>query len=124
MHAPAPLRRRTLVGVLGALALVATACGAKSDEPSAADLAKPVAAHVKPTTTITVGDPVTQVALQASGLIDKIPFHIKFANLSGGPQTMEAFRAHALDLGAVADIPPIFAKWTGLDTHIVAAKYR
>ena len=37
---------------------------------------------------------------------------------------MEAFRAHALDLASVADIPPIFANWTGLKVHIVAAKYR
>ena len=103
---------------------MATACGAKSDTATTVALDAPVSSTVPSDTTITVGDPVTQVALETSGLLKKIPFHIKFANLSGGPQTMEAFRGHALDLGSVADIPPIFANWTGLKIHIVAAKFR
>jgi sulfonate transport system substrate-binding protein len=132
MHLPAspttPPRRerlarsRALIALLAVLAFVATACGSKSD--SAADsvaLDKPVSSDVPSGTTLTIGDPVTQVALETSGLLDKIPFHVKFANLSGGPQTMEAFRGHALDLASVADIPPIFANWTGLKSHIVAA---
>ena len=110
--------------LLAALAVVATACGAKSDTGATVALDQPVSSTVPSQTTITVGDPVTQVALQTSGLLKQIPFHVKFANLSGGPQTMEAFRGHALDLASVADIPPIFANWTGLKTHIVAAKFR
>ena len=103
---------------------MATACGAKSDTATTVALDKPVSSTVPADTTLAIGDPVTQVALQTSGLLQKIPFHIKFANLSGGPQTMEAFRGHALDLASVADIPPIFANWTGLKVHIVAAKFR
>ena len=45
--------------------------------------------------------------------IDKLPFKVEWANISGGPQTLEAFRADALDVGAVADIPPLLATWTG-----------
>ncbi len=134
MHLPPPppstgrARRSTprhamAIALLAALALLATACGSNSGSDSVA-LDKPVSSTVPGDTTITVGDPVTQVALETSGLLAKIPFHIKFANLSGGPQTMEAFRGHALDLGSVADIPPIFANWNGLKTHIVAAKFR
>ena len=52
------------------------------------------------------------------------PKFVQFANLSGGPQTTEAFRAHALDLGSVAEIPPIHATWTGLHVKIVASKFR
>jgi sulfonate transport system substrate-binding protein len=118
------LRSAVALALLAALACLASACGAKSDSASTVALDTPVSSSVPTGTTITVGDPVTQVALQASGLLKKIPFHITFANLSGGPQTMEAFRGHALDLGSVADIPPIFANWTGLKTHIVAAKFR
>ena len=117
-------RSRSLLVLLAVLACVATACGSRSDSATTVALDTPVSSTVPAGTTLTVGDPVTQVALQASGLLDKIPFHVKFANLSGGPQTMEAFRAHALDLASVADIPPIFANWTGLKVHIVAAKYR
>jgi sulfonate transport system substrate-binding protein len=135
MHLPAspttPPRRerlarsRALIALLAVLACVATACGSKSDSASdSVALDKPVSSEVPSGTTLTIGDPVTQVALETSGLLDKLPFHVKFANLSGGPQTMEAFRGHALDLASVADIPPIFANWTGLKVHIVAAKYR
>lgn len=34
------------------------------------------------------------------------------------------FRADALDVGSVADIPPIHATWTGLKVKIIAAKFR
>ena len=119
-------RLRTWVApaLIAALACVATACGGNSDTATTVALDKPVSSTVPAETTLAIGDPVTQVALQASGLLQKIPFHIKFANLSGGPQTMEAFRGHALDLASVADIPPIFANWTGLKIHIVAARFR
>ncbi|MFG1624495.1 ABC transporter substrate-binding protein [Kribbella sp. NPDC049227] len=73
---------------------------------------------------IVVGDPATEVALKLSGQFDKVSKYVQFANLSGGPQTTEAFRAHALDLGSVAEIPPIHATWTGLHVKIVASKFR
>ncbi len=44
--------------------------------------------------------------------------------MDGGPQTSEAFRAEALDVGAVADIPPLHARWTNLDVRVVAAAER
>jgi sulfonate transport system substrate-binding protein len=75
-------------------------------------------------TTLAIGDPKTQRALELSGEIKKLPFKVKWANISGGPRTIEAFRANALDLGAVADIPPIHATWTGLPVKIVAAGFR
>ena len=73
---------------------------------------------------IVVGDPATQVAFKLSGQLDKVSKYVQFANLSGGPQTTEAFRAHALDLGSVAEIPSIHATWTGLHVKIVASKFR
>ncbi|WP_330172905.1 ABC transporter substrate-binding protein [Streptomyces sp. NBC_01498] len=75
-------------------------------------------------TVITVGAPETQVALRLSGQIDKLPFTVKWANLSGGPQCSEAFRADSLDVCAAAEIPSIHAHWTGLDTKLVAAAFR
>ena len=64
----------------------------------------------------------TQTALEASGLDEELDIEVEWANISGGPQTLEAFRADALDIGSVADIPPIFAHWTGTDIKIVAAR--
>ena len=69
-----------------------------------------------------IGDPATQVALETSGLIDELDVDVEWANITGGPKTLEAFRADAIDIGSVADIPPLFAHWTGTDVRIVAAR--
>lgn len=42
--------------------------------------------------------------------------------MDGGPRTLEAFRAEALDVGAVADIPPLFATWTNEPVRVVSAR--
>ena len=120
--------RRIRLASLVAAPLVAllSACGGTSAASGEGDLAldAPLPTTVPEGTEIVVGDPATQVALELSGEIEKFTFPVKFANISGGPQTTEAFRAEALDVGAVADIPPIQATWTGLHVKIVAAKYR
>lgn len=84
----------------------------------------PLPGSIAPGTKLVIGDPQTRVALTLSGEFAKLPFKVEWANISGGPQTIEAFRAKALDIGSVADIPPIHAQWTGLDVKIVAAKFR
>ncbi|RDJ27716.1 ABC transporter [Bosea caraganae] len=84
----------------------------------------PIPDKIAPGTKLVVGDPQIRVALTLSGELQKLPFTVEWANISGGPQTIEAFRAKALDIGSVADIPPIHAQWTGLDVKIVAAKFR
>lgn len=91
---------------------------------SLAQAADTIADTVPPGTVLRIGDPKTQRALELSGELQKLPFKIEWANISGGPRTIEAFRANALDLGAVADIPPIHATWTGLPVKIVAASFR
>ncbi|WP_206314177.1 ABC transporter substrate-binding protein [Streptomyces coryli] len=83
-----------------------------------------IPAKVDPGTQLTVGGPALKVALELSGQIDKLPFKVKWANISGGPQCSEAFRAGALDACQAAEIPSIHAHWTGLDTKLIAAKYR
>ncbi|MDO9458420.1 ABC transporter substrate-binding protein [Nocardioides sp.] len=122
-----PPRRRLRTAVLvAALTVVApfalTGCGGEEAGPRlAADAAIPD--EVPKDTVLRIGDPATQVALELSGLDDELPFEVEWANISGGPKTLEAFRADALDVGSVADIPPLFAKWTGTDVKIVAARY-
>ena len=116
-----------LAAALSALTLLAGCGGAAeagggSGTKLALDAALPT--EVPDGTKIVVGDPATQKALELSGQIDKVSKFVQFANLSGGPQTTEAFRAKALDLGSVAEIPPIHATWTGLHVKIVASKFR
>jgi sulfonate transport system substrate-binding protein len=120
-------RRRALGALLALPSLgVLTACAgsATAGNTQATQATAPLATAVPAGTTITVGDPSVKVALELSGLIKELNFNVEFANISGGPQTTEAFRANALDVGSVADIPPIRATWTGLDVRIVASAFR
>ncbi len=113
---------------LAAVALLLTgltACVPGDDEQAGPhlDLDAPIPDTVPEDATLRIGDPATQTALELSGMIDELTFKPEWANISGGPQTLEAFRADALDVGAVADIPPLFAQWTGTDIKIVAARF-
>ncbi|MEV0844674.1 ABC transporter substrate-binding protein [Streptomyces sp. NPDC049954] len=124
---PRPAARAALSALALVLAAVPLAGCAGQTAPATATknlAAEKIPARVDPGTTITVGTPETQVALRLSGLDDELPFKIKWANLSGGPQCSEAFRAHALDVCSAAEIPSIQAHWTGLDTKLVGAAYR
>ena len=90
-------------------------------------LALPAAAWAQPVppgTTLAIGDPRIEFALRQSGEINKLPFKVTWANIEGGPRTLQAFRAGALDVGSGADIPPIHAHWTNLPVKVVAARLR
>lgn len=113
---------RTAVALAAWLLLTLTACGGEEAGPEL-ELSAAVPDEVPDGTELRVGDPATQVALELSGLDKELEgIDIEWANISGGPKTLEAFRADALDVGAVADIPPLFAQWTGTDVKIVAAR--
>jgi sulfonate transport system substrate-binding protein len=118
-------RRRPAL-VLTSLLVVASlaglaGCGAES-KGAHLGLSAAVPDTVPDGTVLRVGDPTTQTALELSGLDDKLGVDVEWANISGGPKTLEAFRADAIDVGSVADIPPLFATWTGTDVRIVAAR--
>ncbi|WP_210651197.1 ABC transporter substrate-binding protein [Nocardioides sp. SYSU D00065] len=114
-----PLTHAALLTTVGLVAL--TGCGGAEAGPK---LALSAALPDAPAdgTVLRVGDPATQVALETSGLIDELDVDVEWANITGGPKTLEAFRADAIDIGSVADIPPLFAHWTGTDVRIVAAR--
>ncbi|MDQ1103014.1 ABC transporter substrate-binding protein [Nocardioides zeae] len=113
-------RRRALAAVAGLALLPLAACSEEAGPHLELTAALPE--DVPDDVVLRVGDPTTQVALEESGLIDELDFEVEWANVSGGPRTLEAFRADALDIGAVADIPPLFAHWTGTDVRIVSAR--
>lgn len=111
-------------GTLGAAALGLTAC-AGGETPGAALAADaPLPESVPKGTKLVVGDKEHQKSIEFSGEVKNLPFEVEWANISGGPQTLEAFRAKALDIGSVADIPPIHSHWTGIPTKIVASRFR
>jgi sulfonate transport system substrate-binding protein len=114
-----PLTRAGLLATAGLLAL--SACGGQEAGPRL-ELSAALPDAPADGTTLRVGDPATEVALKESGLIDDLDVDVEWANITGGPKTLEAFRADAIDIGSVADIPPLFAHWTGTDVRIVAAR--
>lgn len=75
-------------------------------------------------TVLRIGDPQTQKALELSGIGAELPFQIEWANIAGGPPSLEAFRAGALDLSVIADIPTIHATWTNLPVGVVGVRYK
>src|SRR5262245_15052857 len=86
---PSAARRRIVTAIVWA-GLACIAGPALAADPLPADA--PLPAAVPPGTTLVIGDPTTQKALQLSGEIDKLPFKVEWANISGGPRTIEAFR--------------------------------
>jgi sulfonate transport system substrate-binding protein len=84
----------------------------------------PIPTEIPPGTKLVIGDPIVQRALEISGEIKKLPFQVEWAHISGGPGTLEAFQAKALDIGSAADIPPIHAIWIGIPVKIIAVRFR
>lgn len=57
--------------------------------------------------------------LKLSGEYGKLASDVSFANFSSGPLRLEAIRAGAAQVGAVGDVPPILAHFSGADVVIV-----
>lgn len=73
---------------------------------------------------LVVGDPVTQWVFEHNGWDRKLPFRLRWAQITGGPDVTEAFHAKALDVGLGANVPPIHATWVGLPVRIVGVRER
>jgi sulfonate transport system substrate-binding protein len=111
----------TLVTLSSLAALAVSGCNAVGEDTGYDETAA-ISQTVDKDTVLRIGDPRTEALLEASGLIDELDFTPEWANIDGGPKTLEAFRADALDVGAVADIPPLFATWTNTPVRVVAAR--
>jgi sulfonate transport system substrate-binding protein len=115
-------RWRALAGiaVLATTLTTLTACG--KDAAVALELTAALPEKVPSGTVLRLGDPTIQAIVGASGLDKELKdagVEIEWANISGGPQSIQAFRGDKLDCSAVADIPSLFAAWTGTSTKIV-----
>ncbi|MFC7532207.1 ABC transporter substrate-binding protein [Actinoplanes sp. GCM10030250] len=103
------------------LALTVAACGTE-EAGATLELSAALPEKVPSGTTLRLGDPQLQAVIGAAGLDKELTdagLKVEWANISGGPQSIQAFRADKLDCSAVADIPSLFAAWTGTSTKIV-----
>ena len=99
--------------LLTSLALAPLAASAQSDVPVG------VPKGVK----LVVADDANYVAklLELSGEQQKLASDVSYANFTSGPLRLEAIRAGAAQLGAVGDVPPILAQYSGANVVIVGA---
>jgi sulfonate transport system substrate-binding protein len=98
-----------------------SACGS-SGSGAALALSAALPDKVPSGTVIRIGDPTVQAIVQASGLGKELTaagVKVQWANITGGPKSIQAFRGNKLDCASVADIPSLFAAWTGTSTKIV-----
>jgi sulfonate transport system substrate-binding protein len=112
--------RRWLAGVWICLVGLGVACSREPREVLSLDA--PLPDHFPSSTTLELGDPSVQRQLELTQALGSLPFTVHWQNISGGPQTIEAFRAGVLDGGAVGDTPPIHAQLTGLDIKIITVQ--
>jgi sulfonate transport system substrate-binding protein len=120
------LDRRTLLGgLLGVATLGVAGCGSEAAAGSKLSAAAALPTTIDAQTQLTISIHPTQVALQASGQLDKLPFRVKaWPNIAAGPDVIQAFRAHSIDLANNAGIPPIQAQAINVGTKIVAVQTR
>lgn len=120
---PGPNRRLFLHTLLGATAAAGlSACAGKAAAGPTFSSTAPLPTAVPAGTSLKVASyqGSQQLQLELAGL-DKLPFTVSnWVNIGAGPDVINAFRAHSLDLANNAGIPPIQAHYQGYDARIVA----
>ncbi|MBB2947584.1 sulfonate transport system substrate-binding protein [Actinoplanes lutulentus] len=114
--------RKAVVAAAALLTLSLLSACAKDEAGASLELTSALPDSVPSGTELRLGDPQLQSVIQASGLDKELTdagVTVEWANISGGPKSIQAFRADKLDCSAVADIPSLFAAWTGTATKIV-----
>ena len=108
------LRSRLLPIALGFFGILTVAATAQEALPS----------DVPTDTKLVVADQneELQTLMIASGEQAKLASSATYANFLGGPAILEAFRAGALDVATVGNVPPIQAQAAGEEIRIVAAR--
>lgn len=86
-------------------------------------LTAPLPDTVPPGTVLRVGDPVSKWIFRHNGWEARLPFRVQWAEITGGPDTTEAFHAGALDVGLGANVPPIHAHWSGIPVRIIGFRH-
>lgn len=120
---PGHSRRLFLNTMLGAAAAAGlSACGGKASAgPTLSSTAAlPTAVPTGTALKVASYQGSQELQLKLAGL-DKLPFTVSnWVNIGAGPDVINAFRAHSLDLANNAGIPPIQAHYQGYDAKIVA----
>ncbi|GEP38560.1 hypothetical protein NPS01_22230 [Nocardioides psychrotolerans] len=117
--------RRTRLGGLVAVGLLAalafSSCGgdATGNEGAVNDDGSVDLSEV----TLIVGDQKggSKALLEASGLLDELPYEVQWQEFTSGPPLLEALGAGSLHVGGVGNTPPLFAAAAESELKVVQA---
>lgn len=120
------LRRRSFLAFTGGAVLSLAACarhtgtGADTVPTRALPSGAP-----PPGTKLAISIHTSKLQLIGSGLDRKLPFTVSsWPNLTAGPDVIQGFRAHSIDLASNAGVPPIQAQAIDVGARIVAVQSR
>lgn len=122
----APVGRRSLLALLGGAALGLAGCAPQATTTAShKPLGKLPSGAPPPGTKLSVAVRTTQLQLAPAGLTKELRFTVSdWPNLNAGPDIIQGFRAHSIDLAVNAGIPPIQAAAIGVGARIVAVQER
>ncbi|GAA3732533.1 ABC transporter substrate-binding protein [Streptomyces tremellae] len=115
------MHRRSFLGLLGGAGLALTGCAGARTSAGAVSLPRALPSGAPPPgTRLAIASRTTQLQLAASGMAKELTFHVsQWPNLSAGPDIIQGFRAHSVDLAVNAGIPPLQAAAIGVANRIV-----
>ena len=118
------LRRRSFLAAASGAALTLAGCARHTTAASTTVASRSLPSGAPPPgTRLAISIHTTQLELRDSGLDKKLPFTVSsWPNLSAGPDVIQGFRAHSVDLASNAGIPPIQAQDIGVGARIVAVQ--
>jgi sulfonate transport system substrate-binding protein len=118
------LNRRALLGALtGAAVTVGLGACARAQPATGLAAAAPLPTKVDPKTSLSIAIHIGQKQLEGAGLLGTLPFQVSaWPNLTAGPDIIQGFRAHSIDVASNAGVPPIQARAINYDAKIVAVQ--
>jgi len=120
------LQRRSFLALGGGAVLTLAGCSrnSRADIQSVPTRALP-SGTPPPGTKLAISIHTSQLQLADSGLDKQLQFTVSsWPNLTAGPDVIQGFRAHSIDLASNAGIPPIQAQAIGVGARIVAVQTR
>ncbi|MEU1280809.1 ABC transporter substrate-binding protein [Streptomyces sp. NPDC005805] len=123
---PSALGRRGFLALAGAAVLTAAGCAPQTTPAAHSEPAGELPTGPPPPgTELTIAVRTSRIQFAESGLGKKLPFSVAgWPNLSAGPDIIQGFRAHSIDLASNAGIPPIQAEAIGVKARIVGVQVR
>jgi sulfonate transport system substrate-binding protein len=123
---PDLLRRRSFLALTSGAVLSLAACARTTTAANETEPTRSLPSGAPPPgTKLSIAIHTSQLQLSDSGLGRKLPFTVSsWPNLTAGPDVIQGFRAHSVDLASNAGIPPIQAQAIGVGARIVAVQSR